>query len=46
MKMFQFYWLDGKMDEAKGETVDEALTSLGYGGGSIAALDYWKEIKE
>ncbi|MHB9148338.1 MAG: hypothetical protein ACYC2U_08260 [Candidatus Amoebophilus sp.] len=45
MKLFRFYWLDGKTEESRGYTAADAFTRLGYGAGAIAALDYWKEIK-
>jgi len=43
-KYYRFYWLDGKEDDGIGETVSEAFTYLGYGGGTVQALDYYKEI--
>ncbi len=45
MKTFRFHWLDGKVEEAKGQNPSEALSSLGYGHGALKALDYWEEIK-
>jgi len=44
MKRFRFHWLDGKTEEAKGKSVSDAFTSLGYGASAINALDFWEEI--
>lgn len=32
MKVFAFYWLDGRMSLIRRETVKDAFSSLGYGG--------------
>ena len=44
MKTFELHWLTGKVDVVKGDTIQQAFTLAGYGGGALAALDYWKEI--
>jgi len=41
------HWRDGKVDEGEGwgttreAAAANAMNSMGYGGGSVAALDYW-----
>jgi len=45
MKKFEFHWLDGKIEIGEGTSVSDAFSRLGYGGGAIAALDYFKEIE-
>ena len=43
MKTFTFYWLDGQKDVGKGHSVADAFSRLGYGGGALAALDFYSE---
>lgn len=42
MPSYSFYWRDGKVSHGSGPTPEAALTGLGYGAGSIAALDYFE----
>lgn len=50
--MMEFHWLDGKIDRGlgRGDTREQraadALDRMGYGGGALRALDYWKQIDE
>lgn len=46
MKTFKFIWKDGKEETAQGINAADAFRRLGYGGGALAALDYWKELVE
>lgn len=45
MKTFILHWLDGKTEKVIGVTIADAFTRAGYGGGAIAALDYYEEKK-
>ena len=44
MKTYRFHWRDGKTEDGHGESVDRAFSALGYGGGAIAALDYYETV--
>ena len=44
-KTFILYWLDGKSEEVKGNSIGDAFTKAGYSQGAIAALDYYEEKK-
>ena len=44
MKKFRFHWLSGKSEDAEWPDVASAFKTLGYGGGAMAALDYWEEL--
>jgi hypothetical protein len=44
-KIYVFHWLSGQIDEGSGISPADALNRLGYGGGAVAALDYF-EVKE
>ena len=44
MKKFRFHWLDGKSDDGFGMTMTDAFTRLGFGAGTMEALDYFEEI--
>jgi hypothetical protein len=44
-KTFKLVWCDGKEQYIYGRDVSEAFNNAGYGGGAIAALDYYEEIK-
>ena len=43
MKTYILYWLDGKTEEVTGNSISDAFMRAGYGGGALAALDYYKE---
>lgn len=45
---YRFHWLgsDRKVEEGEGTSPADALNKLGYGGGAVAALDYWEEVVE
>lgn len=45
MKRYIIYWLDGKIEEVRGQTFEEAFMKAGYGAGAIAAIDYYEEVK-
>ena len=40
---FTLYWCTGHRDVVQGRTIAEAMTLAGYGGGSVAALDFYSE---
>lgn len=40
---FTLYWLDGKREVVKGETIYDALTKSGYGSGALNALDFFTQ---
>lgn len=42
-KVFTFYWRDGKREVFPGTGPADALNHAGYGGGAIAALDFYAE---
>ncbi len=42
-KTFKLHWLRGNTEIVKGDTIAEAFTLAGYGGGAIRALDWYKE---
>jgi hypothetical protein len=48
MEKFTLYWFDGTSEVITGETAYEAMVHAGFGGGAIAALDFWAhgDIKE
>ena len=41
MKKFTLYWRDGKRQVVTGETIVQAMTRAGYGGGAVGALDFY-----
>ena len=43
MKNFILHWLDGTDEEVQGNSISDAFTRAGYGGGAIRALDYYEE---
>lgn len=46
LRIFQLHWLNGEINRIKGETIQEACITAGYGSGAVRALDYYKEIDE
>lgn len=42
-KKFTFHWLDGHVTESTGPDVATAFNRAGFGGGAIAALDWYDE---
>jgi len=46
------HWRDGKTDKGIGwgsnrtEAAADAMNTMGYGGGALAALDYWEAVKQ
>ena len=44
MYTYKFYWLDGKVDTANGNSVAQAFSSLGYDSDTISDLDYYEII--
>lgn len=38
---FTIYWLNGDKSHIFGETIDQAFTHAGYGGGAVAAIDWY-----
>lgn len=40
-KPFTLYWRDGKREVVWGKTPARAMTTAGYGGGAIRALDFY-----
>lgn len=45
MTTYRFHWRSGEFEDGIGESVEQAFSRLGYGGGAIAALDRWEVIK-
>jgi hypothetical protein len=43
MKKFTIFWKHGEYEIVKGNTVSDAFTKAGYGGGSIEAIDFYGE---
>lgn len=41
MAKYFLYWKDGKRESAEGENIAAAMTARGYGGGALAALDFY-----
>jgi hypothetical protein len=41
MKTFTLFWRDGKVETVKGNGIGDAMTSAGYGAGSLGALDFY-----
>lgn len=41
LETYYFYWLDGTLETVKASNPSEALTKLGYGQGSLSALDFY-----
>lgn len=40
---FTLYWLDGKKEVIEGDTITQAMNNVGYGQGSLRALDFHAE---
>jgi len=45
VKKFELHWLSGDVEIISGYDIADAFMKAGYGGGSMNALDYYKEIK-
>lgn len=43
MKKFTLYWRDGKRQVVEGSDPADAMNRAGYGGGAVAALDFYAE---
>lgn len=43
-RRFKLFWKNGTSEILSGTSIKDAYTKAGYGGGSIRALDYYKEI--
>lgn len=41
---FWLFWNNGEFDKATGYDVSSAMTSIGYGRGALAALDFYEEV--
>ena len=41
LERFTLYWRDGSRNVVKGKSIEDAFTQAGYGGGAIAALDWY-----
>jgi hypothetical protein len=46
VKIYNLYWLHGKVDRVEGDTIEQAFANAGFGGGAIRALDYYEEVSE
>jgi len=40
-KIFTLFWLTGDSQIVEGYDIANAITSAGYGGGAMGALDFW-----
>lgn len=38
---YTLFWLTGSSEVVKGDTIAQAMTLAGYGGGSVRALDFY-----
>lgn len=45
-QLFRFHWLDGKVEELRGNSASDAMNRAGYGNGALGALDYWERVAE
>ena len=45
MRKFILHWLTGRTEQVEGTDIADAFCHAGYGGGAIAALDYYEEIE-
>jgi hypothetical protein len=43
MKKFTLWWLTGDREVIEGETIANAFSRAGYGGGAMSALDFYSE---
>lgn len=43
MSKFTLYWLDGKKEVVTGDTIADAMTHAGYGGGAVKVLDFFEK---
>lgn len=43
MKTYTLYWRDGGREIVSGPDVAQAMTLAGYGGGAVAALDFYAD---
>jgi hypothetical protein len=43
---FKLYWLDGFVEEIEGDSISDAVSNTGYGGGAMQALDFWSDSPE
>jgi hypothetical protein len=43
MKTFTLFWIDGKKEIIRGDSITSAFTSAGYGRGAMIALDFYAE---
>ena len=41
MNTYTLYWIDGQRETVTGESVAQAMTLAGYGGGALRALDFF-----
>ena len=42
-KLFTLFWRDGHRDVLPGNSVSDAMNKAGYGGGAVAALDFYAD---
>jgi len=45
-KTFILHWLGGEDETITGTDIAHAFRVAGFGGGSMAALDYWEQVDE
>jgi hypothetical protein len=38
---YTLYWRDGKHESVRGRDIADAMNRAGYGGGAVAALDFF-----
>lgn len=46
MKTYIIYWLEGKSLKITGNTIADAFTKAGYGGGAASAIDFYEQADE
>ena len=40
---FTIYWKNGKREVITGETIEDAFSKAGYGGGAVHAIDFYMD---
>ena len=46
MNTYILYWLDGNKEKVRGTSIADAFRRAGYGGGALAALDFYDDRGE
>ena len=46
MNTYTLFWIGGKKEIATGDSISDAFSNLGYGGGAIRALDFYSNCQD